>query len=123
MQDVVEETDAGLHLGSSFAVEFEAHPYIRLACFSFSSSDPRHRSSRLGSTVPSRNGSWRSSFLPGSRTCAPRAFALRSRAEETRSPPLAEPRLASRASACHGPPNGRPRRSRDRLRRETFRKP
>ncbi len=40
VQDVVEETDASLYLRASFAVEFEANPYIRLARLPFGCPGP-----------------------------------------------------------------------------------
>ncbi len=42
MQDVVEETDAGAHLGASFAVEVETHLHVRLAGLSFGFADSCH---------------------------------------------------------------------------------
>jgi hypothetical protein len=42
MQEVVEETDAGPHLGASFAVEVEARLYVRLAGLSFGFADSCH---------------------------------------------------------------------------------
>jgi hypothetical protein len=43
VQDVVEETDAGLYLGAAFAVEFEAHLHVRLAGLSFSATESCHK--------------------------------------------------------------------------------
>jgi hypothetical protein len=43
MHKVVEETDAGPHLGASFAVEGEAHLHVRLAGLSFGFADSLHR--------------------------------------------------------------------------------
>ena len=39
---MVEETDAGPHLGASFAVEVEARLYARLASLSFGFADSCH---------------------------------------------------------------------------------
>ena len=40
---MVEETNAGSHLGASFAVEVEARLYVRLAGLSFGFADSCHR--------------------------------------------------------------------------------
>ena len=42
VQEVVKEADAGLYLSSSFDIEFQAYPYVRLFCPPFGSPDPRH---------------------------------------------------------------------------------
>jgi len=43
VQYVVEEANAGPYLGATFAVEFEAHFYVRLTSLSFGAADSCHK--------------------------------------------------------------------------------